>query len=148
MWKTSVHPAFGDVDGLGHINNCRLPVWFELGREPIYGIFMPELDPTRVPLIVARITVDYISQMKYGKDIEFHTFIKKIGRTSLTAYQEAYQNGILTAKGETVLVHFDYEEQKTLQIPEKEGAQLLKHMIDPDHPGLRSRSGRFQPPGK
>lgn len=143
MWKTSVHPAFGDIDGLGHINNCRLPMWFELGREPVYGIFMPELDPTKVPLIIARITVDYVSQMKFGKDIEIHTYIKKVGRTSLTTYQEAYQKGVLGAKGETVLVHFDYIEQKTKAISEKETAQLMKHIVAPDHANLRTRSGRF-----
>ncbi len=118
MWKTNIRPAFNDIDAFVHVNNCRLPVWFELAREPFFEIFMPGLDENlvRLPLIVARITVDYLAQMKIGHAIEIRTYVKKIGRTSVTLYQEAHQRGEFCVKGECVLVHFDYATEKAKAI--------------------------------
>ena len=143
MWKTVITPGFGDADPLRHINNCILPYWFETGRDPIFRIFHPSLEYDSWPLILARISVDYVSQMKYGVDVEIHTFIKKYGRSSLTVYQEAMQKGVLGAKGEAVLVHFDYRTQKSSPIPSEVARILDRHMVDPDNPNLRSRSGRL-----
>jgi acyl-CoA thioester hydrolase len=96
-----------------------------------------------MPLIVARITVDYLAQIVIGHDVTLQTHIKKIGRTSVTVYQEAYQKGVLCAKGDCVVVHFDYDAEKAAPIPPDIAEKLRKHMIDPENPNLRTRSGRF-----
>lgn len=146
MWKKTVTPRFGDIDGLRHINNCMLPVWFELGREPIFRYFHPDLSLGNWSLIMARISVDFVAQMRLGADVEIRTYMKKIGRSSMTAFQEAWQNGVLGAKGEAILVHYDFDNQKSLAIPDAIRDELKKHMIAEDHPGLRTRSGRFPGP--
>jgi acyl-CoA thioester hydrolase len=145
MWKTTVRPAFNDLDAFVHVNNCRLPVWFELAREPVFEIFTPGLDEhlVELPLIVAKITIDYIAQMTIGHDVELRTYVKKIGRSSVTVYQEAYQRGVLSAKGDCVMVYFDYDAEKAVPVPSDIADILRKHMIDPDNPNLRTRSGRF-----
>ncbi len=142
-WTCSITPNFGDADPLRHINNCVLPVWFELARTPIFSLFHPSLDYDTWPLILARIQVDYISQMKWGTDVQIRTYIKKFGRSSFTVYQEAFQNDVLGAKGEAVLVHFDYETQKSSPIPAHVAKELEKHLVDPTNLNLRTRSGRF-----
>lgn len=144
-WKITITPHFGDADPLRHINNCRLPVWFELGRAPIFSVFHPSLELDTWPLILAKISVDYISQMRWDRDVEITTYIRKLGRSSFTVYQEAHQSGALGAKGEAVLVHFDYATQKSSPIPADIAGVLEKHMVPAEHPGLRSRSGRFSP---
>lgn len=143
VWKTTITPHFGDADPLRHINNCRLPVWFEVGRAPIFSIFHPSLELETWPLILAKISVDYVSQMRWDHNVEITTYIKKVGRSSFTTYQEAHQDGRLSAKGEAVLVHFDYATQKATPIPEAVAKELEKHLVPPDHPNLRTRSGRF-----
>ncbi|MCD8350365.1 MAG: acyl-CoA thioesterase [Planctomycetaceae bacterium] len=146
-WKTVITPGFGDADPLRHINNCRLPVWFEEGRIPLFKVFHPSLDLDTWPLILARISVDYIAQMRWDAEVEILTYIKKFGRSSLTVYQEAYQDNRLSAKGETVLVHFDYATQKSKPIPPDIAAILQAHLIEPDNPNLRTRSGRLPAAG-
>ncbi len=143
MWAKKITPRFGDVDGLRHINNCMIPVWFELGREPVFRLFHPELDLGRWNLIMAKITVEYVAQMRLGFDVEIRTFIRKTGRSSVTVYQEAWQGGELGAKGEAIIVHYDFDNLKSLAIPETIREQLAKHMIEENHPNLRTRSGRF-----
>ncbi|HIH75199.1 MAG TPA: acyl-CoA thioesterase, partial [Methanosarcina sp.] len=44
MFSINVSPRFGDIDGLGHVNNTVLPVWFETGRNSIFRFFSPDLD--------------------------------------------------------------------------------------------------------
>ena len=44
MYKTIVTPRFGDIDGLRHVNNTVLAVWFEQARNPVFRMFTPDLD--------------------------------------------------------------------------------------------------------
>lgn len=143
MWKKKVTPRFGDVDGLRHINNCLLPQWFELGREPMFRLFNPEVTFDPWTLIMARIGVDFTAQMRLGADVEIRTWIKKIGRSSVTVYQEAWQNGEMGAKGEAVIVHYDFAEEKSKPIPDPIRAELEKHLLPDDATPVRTRSGRF-----
>lgn len=142
-WKTIVTPRFGDVDGLRHINNCVVPEWFELAREPLFRLFHSHLDLEAWNLIMAKISVEYVSQMRLGSDVEIRTYIKKIGRSSCTVYQEAWQEGKLGCKGDAVLVHYDFENNKSLPIPDHIVAEMRMHLVDEDNPNLRTRSGRM-----
>lgn len=143
MWKKSVTPGFGDIDGLRHINNCVLPRWFEQCREPVFRLFHPDLAYDGWSLIMARISIDFVAQMRLGADVEIRTFVKKIGRSSLTVYQEAWQGGQLGATGEAIIVHYDFAAGKSLAIPDDIRAKLEKHLLPGETQPARIRSGRF-----
>jgi acyl-CoA thioester hydrolase len=136
MYTYSVTPKFGDVDGLGHINNTVIPGWFEQARNIIYGVFNPEFKFETWNLILARFEVDFVSQIFYGTDVEIRTWISKIGRSSFEVYQEAWQNDKLCSKGKTVLVHFNFKDQKSAEIPTDIRAKLNEHMINIEYPAM------------
>jgi acyl-CoA thioester hydrolase len=127
MFTMTITPRFGEIDGLRHINNNAIPTWFETGRNPVFQLFVPDMDFNKWNLIMARLEVDYVSQMKYGSDITIYTFISHIGRSSFEIYQEAWQNGELGAKGKAVIVHYDFQNQKSVSIPEVIKAKLREH---------------------
>ena len=77
MFTKTITPRFGDVDGLRHINNTRLPVWFELGREPFFRMFNPDMLLENWNLIMAHIDVDFLTPMTLGADIEIRTYAAK-----------------------------------------------------------------------
>jgi len=54
MFSELITPRFSDTDALGHINNTMVPIWFEGARDPVFKLFMPELDPNNWQLILAR----------------------------------------------------------------------------------------------
>lgn len=56
MLELTFHPRFNDTDALGHINNASAASWFEEARRPIFEIFIPDLDPKKWNLILARIS--------------------------------------------------------------------------------------------
>ena len=131
MYKTVVTPRFGDIDGLRHVNNTVLAVWFEQARNPIFRMFTPDLDLDyeNWKLIMVRTEFDFLSEMYYGEDVEIRTFIVKIGNSSFTMGHEAWQNGKLAVRGKAVVVHFDFIEKKSVLIPDSIKAQLTEHMI-------------------
>ena len=131
MFTEKVTPRFGDADGLRHINNTALAEWFEVGRNPIFRMFTPDLDLSyeKWKLILVRTEFDYIGQMYYGIDVEIRSYITHIGNSSFTIGHEAWQDGELKAKGKAVLVHFDFLNQKSVPIPESIKSQLHEHLI-------------------
>jgi len=131
MFIETVTPRFGDADGLRHINNIALVEWFEVGRNPIFRMFTPDLDLSyeKWKLILVRTEFDYLGQMYYGKDVEIRNYITHIGNSSFTIGHEAWQDGELKAKGKAVLVHFDFINQKAVPIPESIRSQLKEHLV-------------------
>lgn len=128
MFTKIVTPRFGDVDGLRHINNTMLPVWFELGRDPLFRYFNPEMSLENWNLIMAHIDVDFLLPMTLGADIEIRTSLARIGNSSLTVHQEAWQNGVLSAQGNAVVVHYDFTSRQSRPIPDAIRAQLKEHL--------------------
>lgn len=135
MFTEKVTPRFGDADGLRHINNIALAEWFEVGRNPIFRFFTPNLNLSyeNWKLILVRTEFDYIGQMYYGKDVEIRSYITHLGNSSFTIGHEAWQDGELKAKGKAVLVHFDFINQKSIPIPDPIRAQLQEHLMLEDN---------------
>ncbi len=130
MFTTNITPAFLDTDGLGHINNTKLPMWFELARNDLFRIFTPDLDMKKWELIVAKIEVDFKGEMHFGFDVEIKTFIEKIGNSSFVVLQQAWQKGKLTAEGKTYMVHYDFAQKKTTPLTQRHKLELALHLVE------------------
>ena len=132
MFSTIITPRFGDIDGLGHINNVVPSVWFETARMPLVRIFAPDLAISKetFPLIVARTEYDFTGQLYIRSDVEIKTWISRIGTKSFTVYQEAWQEERLGVKGSAVIVHFDFNTMQSTPIPEDKKKLLSEHLPD------------------
>lgn len=116
MLTRTIEPAFYDTDALGHINNTRLPAWFELARNDLFRLFTPDLDPRKWSLIMARLEVDFHAELYYGQNVEIRTWLSRLGNSSFTVTQQAWQQGRLTNTGHTVLVNFDHTSKAAMPI--------------------------------
>lgn len=132
MFSETITPRFSDTDALGHINNTKVPVWFEGARDPIFKMFNPELQLKNWPLILAKISVDYHGQLFYGKTIEIKTYISRVGGASFDVYQELWQENVKCVSGTAVMVNFCYKSQQSQAIPEEIKAVMLQHSIQND----------------
>lgn len=132
MFKSTIDVSSRDTDALGHVNNTSLPLWFEVARNPFYKIFNPDmqLDSRKWNLIMVHLDVDYLDQIYYGNTVEIRTYVSHIGNTSVTVYQEAWQNNKKKSTGKVVLVYFDFNKQKSMKIPDNLRKELKKHYID------------------
>jgi len=129
MFNETITPGFSDTDALGHINNTRVPVWFENARKPIFKIFSPTLELDNWPLILLSMDVHFKQQIFYEDDVEIKTSVKTIGNSSFTLHQEVWQNEQCVASGDSTMVRFSYQTQKSEPISDQIRAQLLEHKL-------------------
>ncbi|MFC4766300.1 acyl-CoA thioesterase [Effusibacillus consociatus] len=129
MFRTTIQPRVSETDGVGHINNTTVPVWFEAGRNEIFKMFMPDLSFDNWKMIIVNMNIDYIGQLFYGKEVEVLTWIKQIGNTSLVLYEELHQDNRLCAKGTATYVNFNHTTQKPEFIPQHIREQLEAHLF-------------------
>ncbi|AQQ70838.1 Acyl-ACP thioesterase [Limihaloglobus sulfuriphilus] len=133
MFKETIVPRLSETDGLKHINNTSLSIWFEHCRVPIFKFFVPGAidDFESWNIILARSEYDFLSQIYFGKDVEVKTWVNKIGNSSFTVEQEAWQDGHRCAHGLAVGVHYDFKTQRSMPIPESVREKLQKHLREP-----------------
>ena len=129
MFTQTLSPRFCETDALGHINHTVLPIWFEQAREPVFRIFNPGLDLKQWQLVIARIDVEFVKQLRFGQDVEIRTGLDKVGNSSVYIHHEACQGGELCARGKAVLIHFDYSAEKAAPIPPDIKQELEQHLI-------------------
>lgn len=130
MFKQVITPGFYETDALGHINNTVIPMWFEKAREPIFKYFTPDLDPAKWRLILAGFDVQFLAETQYGEQVEIHTGIHKVGNSSLTIVQRAYQLQQRVAEGKCTLVQYDYQTKRSAPINDSIRTQLLQHLVN------------------
>lgn len=130
MFTTRLDPRFSETDGLGHINNTVFPVWFEYARKDIFKLVHPHLSHDDWPIILAHIDVDFIQQTQYDSEVTINTAVTQIGNKSFTVAHEAWQKNALVARGEAVLVWFDYQQQSSCPLPDDIRVLLTEHFAD------------------
>lgn len=117
FFSATLNPRFNETDGLGHINNTVIPIWFEVGREPIFSLFNPSLNLDEWNLIVAGFTIAYTSPTFFGQPVEVKTWVSRIGNSSFEVTQQCWQAEKKTAEAQTTLVHYDYGANQSVPIP-------------------------------
>ncbi|WP_115720077.1 acyl-CoA thioesterase [Gallaecimonas mangrovi] len=128
MFEMTLMPRFQETDALGHINNTVPAAWFEIGREPVFRFFTPDLDVHKWRLIVAGYQIQFKAELFYGKEVTIRTRISYIGNSSFRLLQQAYQDGQLCVEGETTMVHFDHKAKSSVPLPADIRQQLEKHL--------------------
>lgn len=118
MFTTVIQPRFSETDGLGHINNTVIPIWFEEGRLGIFKIFNPTLAMHSWNLILKKYDIEFCAQLFHTETVKIETSVTKIGKTSITVKQIASQNDEIKAIGTTILVHFDFATNTPMIVPE------------------------------
>ena len=127
MFEQTVTPRFYETDAFGHVNNTVVTGWFETGRAPLFVLFGRGGNPESLPLILARVEVDFVAQIYYGSDVTLRTGIERIGNSSFVVTQQAWQNDALVARGRAVQVYFNHEEQASAPIPDDFREGLARH---------------------
>ena len=128
MFETIIEPRVSETDGAGHINNTTIPIWFEAGRNKIFEMFTPDFSFDNWRCIILHTTVDFVSQIYFGKNVTIKTWVEKIGNTSFVLYEEIHQEGRLCAKGTALYVNFNLQTQQSESIPDHIRQELRQHV--------------------
>ena len=113
MIFTNIVPRVSETDGVGHINNVFVPIWFEAGRREIFRIFSPKLDFINWKLALVKVTVEYVDQLYLAEDVDVKTGIEKVGNSSFTIKEEIHQTNRICAKGQAIYVNYNFRDKKS-----------------------------------
>ncbi len=105
--RLGIQVRWADTDALGHINNVSFASFAETAR---IAFLSSIASPTRT-FILAHLSLDFRSQIRYGQRVEVETWVEAIGRSSVTLRHHILADGVLAGDGKAIVVHFDFETQ-------------------------------------
>ena len=101
---------FRDCDAMGHVNNAVYSTYLEEARIGVLGDL--------IDFILARVEIDFRSELRAGEDVEVRTRCSRIGTKSFDLEHEITAAGRVVAEGKSVLVSYDYERGESVPVPD------------------------------
>jgi acyl-CoA thioester hydrolase len=121
------HPIevrYGDLDPQGHVNNAKHLTYFEQARIQYMielGLFTKDQSFMKIGVILADVHITYFEPIYFGQNIKVGVHVASFGSKSMTWEQNIADEdtGKELAKGEVVIVTYDYKDEKTIPIPQE-----------------------------
>jgi acyl-CoA thioester hydrolase len=121
------HPIevrYGDLDPQGHVNNAKFLTYFEQARLAYWDqmrLFSKDQSFMELGIILADVHITYLAPVYYGQNIKVGVHVSKLGNKSMTWQQNIVDadTGRELARGEVVVVAYDYKQEKTISIPQE-----------------------------
>lgn len=107
---------YADTDRQGHINNAVFNTFLETGRVEL--LFGDELMCEGASFVIARLELDFLSEVNWPGEVQIGTAVKEIGRSSFKLVQRVYQDGRPVAHAVTVIVQMNEATRKSLPLSE------------------------------
>jgi acyl-CoA thioester hydrolase len=101
---------FRDCDAMGHVNNSVYSTFLEEARIDVLGDL--------ADFILARVEIDFRSELRAGEEIEIRTRCSRIGTKSVELEHEISAGRRLAAQAKSVLVGYDYERGTSVALPD------------------------------
>ncbi len=100
---------FSDMDTNRHLNNVAFGRLFEEGRVELHRrVFgwpaKPELTTPGLTMMLATITIEFLAEARYPGSVEVATAVARVGGSSFTLDQAAYQDETCAALAVCVMV--------------------------------------------
>jgi len=131
MHEIHVKVRFSETDALGHINNTSYFIYLEEARIRFMESLGYKMDIQNWNFILASTKCDFISQGYFGQELSIKTYVTKIGTKSFQLEHDliAVQTNELIARGNAIMVFFDFEKQKSEPIPEMLKEELRNYLV-------------------
>ena len=121
------HPIeirYGDLDPQGHVNNAKYLTYFEQARVTYWmdlKLFTKDQSFMELGVILADVHITYLEPIYFGQNIKVGVRVTRLGNKSMTWEQNIVdaETGRELAKGEVIVVAYDYRAGKTILIPQE-----------------------------
>jgi acyl-CoA thioester hydrolase len=127
MHEIQVKVRFGETDALGHINNTSYFIYLEEARIRFIEELGYDMNTDEWNFILASTKCDFVSQGYFNQTLLIKTYVSKIGTKSFQIEHDIIdmKTDQLIAKGNAIMVCFDFEKQQSEPLPAilKEGLQ-------------------------
>ena len=104
---------FRDLDSLGHMNNAVYATFVEQARIAFLSPQGAEVEN----MILARLEIDFRAPVELGETVEIAVTPTRVGRKSFDLGYELRSGPRVVAEAKTVLVAYDYEQARSVELP-------------------------------
>jgi acyl-CoA thioester hydrolase len=132
---STIQVRFADIDKLGHVNNAKYLTYFEIARMQFFEDEfknITDLDWKTKGLILAKTEVEFLSPILLEDLVEIETYCTKIGNKSFEltyrVFKKKNNERILAAKGSSILVAYNYIDQKSIPLEESWKNELKRFL--------------------
>jgi acyl-CoA thioester hydrolase len=138
--RTPLQVRFRDIDAFGHVNNAVFFSYVEMARiRYLLDVLEVEADFSTLPLILARVELDFRAPVFFDDELEVATRVDRIGRTSfsMSHHVTAGRDRRLVAEVASVLVTYDYGSSSPIRVPDEWRSRMNAyegHPLDADRP--------------
>jgi acyl-CoA thioester hydrolase len=109
---------FRDLDAMGHVNNAVFLTYIESARFAFLDRLGAASGVDNMPIIVARIEIDFRAPVSLGDEIEIAVSATRFGDKSFDLEYVLRVGGRVVAEAKSVLVGYDYGSGETIAIPD------------------------------
>jgi len=130
--KTNIEIRFVDLDAFGHVNNANYLTYLENARVKYFDEVVDwKYDWSKQGIILAKAEIDFIIPVHFKDEIFVYTRCSRLGNKSFDLEYRIVRmfksQEQLMADGITVMVAYDYDAKKSIEIPEEWKAGLRKY---------------------
>jgi acyl-CoA thioester hydrolase len=125
--RTTLQVRFRDIDAFGHVNNAVFFTYVELARiRYLLDVLEPAEPFERMPLILARVELDFRSPIFFGDEVNVASRVERIGRSSFDMRHRMTVRDAERLVGDvhTVLVTYDYAASAPMRVPDDWRARI------------------------
>jgi acyl-CoA thioester hydrolase len=127
IFSLDIDVRFRDLDALGHVNHAVFFTYFEVGRTIL---FRNVFGDRKFRFIMAHACCDYFKPATMNDQLRLWMRVGKIGNKSFELQYELIDRRSdenRFAKGETIQVCYDYEENRSIPVPEDMRKRLAEY---------------------
>jgi len=108
---------FGDIDGMGHVNNAIFSTYLEQARLAWFGRYAEDEPMPLRDVILARTEIDFRSPLVFGETVSIGVRPSRLGTKSFEFEYELRAGDRLVAEAKSVLVGYDYSAGRSTEVP-------------------------------
>lgn len=109
--------AWGDMDALGHVNNARYFDYFQEARIEWLRELKIKMTENTGPVVI-HVACTFLKPVVYPATLTLISSLHSIGNSSMIMEHDLFQGDILMAQGNCKIVWVDYNQQKSVPIPD------------------------------
>lgn len=105
---------FRDVDAMGHVNNAVFLTYLEEARIS----YLLRFGAGVTDMILARVEIDFCAPLRSGDELEIGVRAADIGTKSFELEYQVRAAASVAAEAKTVIVSYDYETGRSVELPQ------------------------------
>lgn len=130
--EITVKVRFSETDALGHVSNISYFIYLEEARIEFLKKMGLGMSNDKWSIIMLSVNCTFLKQAYFDQKLKVASYVTKIGNSSFKLGHRITdaESGQLIAEGDAGAVYFDFQAQKSMQLPERVRQKLEEYMIE------------------